>query len=117
MGQKFNIIYADPPWQYRVNSKNGFKGCADKHYQTMNIEEIRSLPVKEITADDCILFLWVTFPFLIEGLSVLESWGFKYKTCGFNWVKRNKKSDGWFLDTLKFRNLSDSYKGASQKGV
>lgn len=107
MGQKFNIIYADPPWQYRVNSKNGFKGCADKHYQTMNIEEIRSLPVKEITADDCILFLWVTFPFLIEGLSVLESWGFKYKTCGFNWVKRNKKSDGWFLG-LGFWTRSNS---------
>ena len=27
----------------------------------------------------------------------MEAWGFKYKTCGFVWVKRNKKSDSWFF--------------------
>ena len=107
MGEKFSIIYADPPWQYRVYSKKGQGRSAESHYHTMNIEEIRSLPVSDIATDDCILFLWVTFPCLIEGLSVMENWGFQYKTCGFNWVKRNKKSDGWFVG-LGFWTRSNS---------
>ena len=105
MGKKFNIIYADPPWQYHTG--NGMSGTATNHYHTMNLEEIRSLPVASIADNDCILFLWVTFPCLQEGLSVMESWGFQYKTCGFNWVKRNKKSDGWFLG-LGFWTRSNS---------
>ena len=107
MGEKFSIIYADPPWQYKVYSKKGQGRSAENHYHTMNIEEIRSLPVSDIAADDCILFLWITFPCLIEGLSVMENWGFQYKTCGFNWVKRNKKSDGWFVG-LEFWTRSNS---------
>lgn len=107
MGKKFNIIYADPPWKYKVYSKKGQGRSAENHYHTMNIEEIRSLPVSDIAADDCILFLWVTFPCLIEGLSVMENWGFQYKTCGFNWVKRNKKSNGWFVG-LGFWTRSNS---------
>lgn len=94
MGKKYNIIYADPPWQYKVYSKKGEGRSAENYYHTMNIEDIRSLPVGNIADDDCILFLWITFPCLLEGISVMESWGFTYKTCGFNWVKRNKKADG-----------------------
>ena len=57
MGEKFSIIYADPPWQYKVYSKKGQGRSAENHYHTMNIEEIRSLPVSDIAADDCILFM------------------------------------------------------------
>ena len=53
--------------------------------------------IKKISEKDCILFLWVTFPCLRDGLEVMREWGFEYKTCGFNWVKRNKKSDSWFF--------------------
>ena len=97
MGKKYKIIYADPPWQYRVYSKKGKGRSAENHYHTMNIDDIRSLPVGEIADDDCVLFLWITFPCLKEGISVMESWGFTYKTCGFNWVKRNKKKDTYFM--------------------
>ena len=61
--KKYNIIYADPPWKY--DRKIG-QGVAEGHYHTMDIEDICSLPVGKIAADDCVLFLWVTFPFLIE---------------------------------------------------
>ena len=67
--RKYNIIYADPPWKY--DRKVG-QGVAEDHYHTMNIEDICSLPVGTIAADDCVLFLWVTFPFLTEGLLVME---------------------------------------------
>lgn len=107
MGKKYKVIYADPPWQYRVYSKKGQGRSAENHYHTMNIDDIRSLPVADIADDDCVLFLWITFPCLKEGISVMESWGFTYKTCGFNWVKRNKKKDTYFMG-LGFWTRSNS---------
>ncbi|MEE1008192.1 MAG: MT-A70 family methyltransferase [Agathobacter sp.] len=98
MGEKFNIIYADPPWKFQTYSERGSQlKSADCHYSCMKFDDILSLPVESIAADDSILFLWVTFPLLKEGLEVMKAWGFTYKTCGFNWVKRNKKADSWFM--------------------
>lgn len=94
MGKKYSIIYADPPWQY--DRKVG-TGIAENHYQTMKVKELQELPVSQITDKDCVLFLWVTFPFLPEGLAVMRSWGFQYKTCAFNWVKRNRKADSYYF--------------------
>lgn len=96
MGKKYDIIYADPPWRFKGYSQKGERRNAEKYYHTMDIEDIKSLPVERIAGDDCILFLWVIFPCLLEGISVMQSWGFTYKTCGFNWVKRNKKADTFF---------------------
>lgn len=107
MGKKYKIIYADPPWQYRVYSKKGQGRSAENHYHTMNIKDIMALPVDKIADRDCILFLWITFPCLKEGIEVMERWGFKYKTCGFNWVKRNKKKNTYFMG-LGFWTRSNS---------
>lgn len=92
--KKYNIIYADPPWRY---DDRGAPGGAERHYPTMTIEDIKSLPVSKISADNAILFIWVTFPLLQEGLDTIKAWGFEYKTIGFNWVKHNKKSLSWFI--------------------
>ncbi|QAA32750.1 MT-A70 family methyltransferase [Clostridium manihotivorum] len=93
---KFNIIYADPPWSYKVYSDKGKGRSAESHYSTMNHEDIYNLDVASLAAKDCILFLWVTFPNLITGIETIKRWGFTYKTLGFCWVKRNKKSPSWF---------------------
>lgn len=95
--KKYNIIYADPPWRY--NTWKAGVGTAEKHYKTMKVEEIIAMKdtINKITKKDCILFLWVTFPCLLEGLRTMKEWGFKYKTCGFTWVKRNRISDTWFF--------------------
>lgn len=95
--KKYNIIYADPPWNY-TGWKEGNRSVT-RHYSTMKKEEIINMKdtIKSISDKNCIIFLWVTFPCLIEGLQVMKEWGFKYKTCGFNWIKRNKKSDTWFF--------------------
>lgn len=107
MGKKYKIIYADPPWQYRVYSQKGQGRSVENHYHTMNIKDIMALPVDKIADKDCILFLWITFPCLKEGIEVMERWGFKYKTCGFNWVKRNKKKNTYFMG-LGFWTRSNS---------
>lgn len=94
---KFEVIYADPPWAYKVYSKKGQGRSAENHYHTMDIEDIYHLDVPGIAADNCVLFLWVTFPCLLEGLEALKRWGFQYKTLGFCWVKRNRtQADKWF---------------------
>ena len=62
----------------------------------MTDEDIFSLPVNEIADKDCVLFLWVTYPLLIQGLETIERWGFIYKTCGFSRIKKNKKEDSLF---------------------
>jgi len=89
IGKKYNIIYADPAWSYRDKALAGNRGAESK-YQVMSVDEIKKLPVETITHDDCILFMWATFPNLREALDVIDAWGFDYKTVGFTWVKKTK---------------------------
>lgn len=94
--KKYKIIYADPPWRYQDRKCNG---ACEFHYNTMKIEDICNLPIQNIADKDCVLFIWVTYPMLKEGLKLIESWGFKYKTIGFQWVKTYPKStDNLYLD-------------------
>lgn len=95
--KKYNIIYADPPWKYKVWSRDtGLGRSAESHYNTMEKEDIQSLPIQNICDKDCVLFLWVTAPCLLEGLELIKAWGFTYKTIAFTWIKQNKKSDSLF---------------------
>ena len=95
--KKYNIIYADPPWSFKHYSDKGKGRAPDNYYKCQNLQDIKNLPIGDLAEDNCVLFMWVTYPFLQKGFEVLEAWGFKYKTVGFTWVKRNKKSSGWFL--------------------
>jgi len=92
--KKYQIIYADPPWKYQDQN---CQGTMANHYKGMELKDIKQLPVKNIIADNCILFLWVTYPFLKEGLEVMEAWGFTYKTIAFQWIKKNKSDCGFFF--------------------
>ena len=67
-----------------------------RHYPTMTIKEIKNLNVESIAAPNCVLFLWVTFPKLQQGLDVIKAWGFKYKTLGFSWHKTNQDGSLFF---------------------
>ena len=94
--KKYNVILADPPWSFRAWSNKGMGRSAEQHYPTMRLEDIKALPVSDLAAEDCVLFLWATFPMLKEALEVAEAWGFVYKTVAFTWVKENRKSPGLF---------------------
>lgn len=91
---KFEVIYCDAPWHYDIYIKAN--RSIINHYELMSSDDIYNLDVASISADDCILFMWVTFPKLLEGIKAIESWGFTYKTNGFTWVKKNKIKDSWF---------------------
>lgn len=93
---KYNIIYADPPWQYKAWVDKG-EGIASRHYDTMGSDDIKKLSVDNLAANDCALFMWATYPCLPEALDVIKAWGFTYKTVAFTWVKRNKKNGNFFF--------------------
>ena len=77
--QKYSIVYADPPWTYpKTGGTKNSRGMAKQHYNTMDIEEIKNLPISEITEDNAVLFLWCTYPQLSNGLDVIKAWGFDY---------------------------------------
>lgn len=82
--KKYNIIYADPPWKYTESWGNGQVG-----YNTMTNQQIIDMPVANIAEEQAHLYLWVTNPFIAEGLEVCKSWGFDYKTL-ITWVKTYK---------------------------
>ena len=84
-----------PPWTH-TSWRNGNRR-PELHYPVMEIEDIKKLPVQDISDDNCVLFLWVTPPHIKEGLDVIEAWGFQYKTFAFTWVKQNKKQPTLFM--------------------
>lgn len=90
--KKYQIIYADPPW--RLNISKNRPEWGDAIYPTMKTQDICRLPVQHIADDNCALFLWVTMPFLPDGLQVINQWGFNYVTCAFVWVKQNRNGFG-----------------------
>jgi len=86
---KFSVIYADPPWSY--NDKQGGSisesyGAAEKHYPSLSLSELKALPIRDLSADDCVLFLWATCPLLEDALELCRAWGFRYKA-QFVWDK------------------------------
>lgn len=90
--RKFGTILIDPPWQFQ----NRTGKIAPEHkrlsrYGTMTLEEIKTLPVKEAAADVSHLYLWVPNALLPDGLTVMEAWGFRYKS---NLVWRKIRKDG-----------------------
>jgi N6-adenosine-specific RNA methylase IME4 len=86
LGMRYPIILADPPWRYENPPMGGGNRSIENHYPTMALAEICGLPIEDIAATDCTLYLWATAPKLAECFKVLEAWGFSYRT-NFVWVK------------------------------
>ena len=87
---KFSTILADPPWQFQ--NRTGKMAPEHKRlsrYPTLSLPEIKSLPVRQVLNDTAHLYLWVPNALLSEGLQVMESWGFTYKT-NLIWYKIRK---------------------------
>ena len=91
-GKKYRTIYADPPWQFA--NRTGKMAPEHKRlnrYTTMKLEDIKRLPVGDVAADKCHLYLWIPNALLPEGLEVMKAWGFEYKT---NLIWEKVRKDG-----------------------
>lgn len=93
--RSYSAILADPPWQFnslwggrpKKVGGNYASRAIDAHYSTMSIDDICGLPVADLAAPDCVLFMWTCWPVIDRAFEVLRAWGFQYKTCAFSWMK------------------------------
>ena len=85
----FGCILADPPWAFNSWSHDGVlpSRTAKPHYGTMTADELRALPIGDLAAPDCALFMWIVDYHIPQALAVGEAWGFTFKTAVFQWVK------------------------------
>ncbi|THD55886.1 adenine methyltransferase [Enterobacteriaceae bacterium ML5] len=101
----YQLIYADPPWQYSNKISNG---AADDHYSTMTLEEIKRLPVWSIAAENAVLAMWYTGNFAAEAVELAQAWGFKVKTMkGFTWIKLYEQARGRIERALAEQTMID----------
>jgi N6-adenosine-specific RNA methylase IME4 len=88
----YGAVLADPSWDFRTWSAKGEGRSASQHYSIMSIADVKALPVADLCADDCALFLWATWPTIESAFAVIDAWGFTYKTLAFCWVKTSKSA-------------------------
>ena len=104
--KKYQIIYADPPWEYDsgrcLTPESLLSGENQTPYQYMSLKHLCMLPVNKITENDCLLFLWTTGPKLNIAFKVMDSWGFFYSTVGFVWEKELTNPGYYTLSSTEF---------------
>ncbi len=115
--KKYQIIYADPPWDYggkmqydksTIKGENvGFEkkiflSSASFKYPTIKLKQLKELNVNRIAADDCILFMWTTGPQMANSIELGKAWGFEYKTIAFVWDKMVHNPGRYTLSQTEF---------------
>ncbi len=115
--RKYDIIYADPPWDYggkmqydkssikTINTgfeKNVFISAANFKYPTVKLSDLKKLDVQSISEDNCILFMWTTGPQMANSIELGEAWGFEYKTVAFVWDKQVHNPGRYTLSQTEF---------------
>ena len=100
INKKYDIIYADPPWDYKGQTQHNGKGGKEtggalSHYPTLKLKELKKINVHTICKEDCLLFMWATSPHLDQAIDLLKSWGFNWATIGFVWDKK-KVNPGFY---------------------
>jgi len=131
--KKYNIIYADPAWKQKAGrplsggykKENGvqvFNPLSDKSadlpYDTMTLDEIKSLHVKDIADKDAHLYIWTTNKYLMDVGEIIKAWGFKYSTT-LVWCKKPIGSGmgGTYKVSTEFLIFATRGKLATKKGV
>jgi N6-adenosine-specific RNA methylase IME4 len=94
----FGTILADPPWSFRTRSAKGLTKSPQAHYECMSMLDLAEMPIADLAAPDCALFMWATFPMLPHALHLMGQWGFRYKSGGA-WAKRSPKDKSWAFGT------------------
>lgn len=105
----YGVILADPPWYFRNYSTAGEEKNPVAHYSCMNTEAIARLPVNQLAAPNCALFMWATAPMLPDALALMSAWGFAFKSAGA-WAKQSSTGGKWAFGTgYCFRSAAEFY--------
>lgn len=104
----YDFIMADPPWRFELRSEAGEDKSPQAHYATMSLDDIAALPVADLAARDCLLWLWATAPLLPQQIAIAEAWGFEFKTSGV-WVKTTVNAKIAFGTGYLLRNAHEPF--------
>ena len=130
--KKYDVIYADPPWDYGGKlqfdksskgvdeldtNKKIFISSACFKYPTLKTSELKKLPLKNIAKDNCLLFMWTTNPHLEQALDLGKAWGFEYRTVAFVWDKMNHNPGQYTLSNCELCLLFKKGKIPSPRGA
>ena len=130
--KKYDIIYADPPWDYNgklqfdkssksVNeidvSKKIFISSACFKYPTLKLDELKKLPINKIAKENCLLFMWTSNPHLVQAMELGKSWGFEYRTVAFVWDKMNHNPGQYTLSNCELCLVFKSGKIPTPRGA
>lgn len=92
--RRYAAVLIDPPWSFKVWSKDtGLGRSAESHYSTMGIDDLKALPINDLLIPNAALFMWVTWPTLLDGIALGQAWNLEYKTCAFLWAKVNSRAE------------------------
>jgi N6-adenosine-specific RNA methylase IME4 len=92
--QRYGIVYADPPWHFKIGADSGLDRHPSNHYPTMTLAEIMALDVPSLAAPDSVLWLWATAAMMPQALEVMMAWGFSYRS-QYVWVKDKFGTGYW----------------------
>lgn len=89
---EYGLLMLDPPWKSKRFSTKGYGRSAERHYETMTLDELKAMPIKQLAGKDCWIALWTTWPHLRQALSLLDAWGATYSSNLFTWAKLNPRA-------------------------
>jgi N6-adenosine-specific RNA methylase IME4 len=90
----YGVIYADPPWAYRGYVSDGVpQTTSTQHYDTMPVEDIALMPVNQLAAPDCALFMWTISSHTPQAFWLAQQWGFRFASKAFTWAKLTKNAE------------------------
>lgn len=113
----YSVILADPPWQFEAYSGGTVPQRAEEqHYQTMTLDQMAELPVKDLAAPNCALAMWVISSHLPQALELGKAWGFEYSSKCFAWSKLCKFHGNPDPDPRKARKITDNAHWAMMMG-
>lgn len=112
----YDLIMADPPWPFELWSPlapgerppPAYRKSPAAHYRTMSLAEIAALPVAELAAPDCVLWLWGTAPGIAMQIEIVARWGFRFSTSGV-WVKETSGGKLAFGTGYVLRNAHEPF--------
>lgn len=108
MPMKYGAILVDPPWAYEMRSAKGHAKSPEAHYSTMALADLKALPVNQLAAPSCLMFMWSTWPHLPQALELMAAWGFAFSTGGA-WVKRTPSGKAAFGTGYVLRSSTEPF--------
>jgi N6-adenosine-specific RNA methylase IME4 len=91
MRKKYGTILLDPPWKFETYSAKGVTARSpDSKYRVEHLDALKSLPIGDYAAENCVMFMWVIDSHLEQALELMTAYGFTFKTIAFCWVKTSR---------------------------